>query len=239
MSETLLEVRGLHKSYQSGTRRLQILADLDLDVRGGEAVSIIGDSGVGKTTLLHALGGFEHPDRGSILFGGLALESATTQELATYRNAKIGFVFQFHHLLPEFTALENVEMPFRVGRHRGEARTRARQLLTRLGLAERIHHRPGALSVGEQQRVAIARAVLLEPELVLADEPTGNLDPKTGQQVFSLLRELQAEASFAMVLATHSERLARSCDRLLRLEDGRLRSLEEWEAVEYFKGVGP
>jgi lipoprotein-releasing system ATP-binding protein len=147
-------------------------------------------------------------------------------------------VFQFHHLLPEFTALENVEMPFRIGRHGGDFAGTARQFLSRLGLEDRLTHRPAELSGGEQQRVAFARALATQPEIVLADEPTGNLDPGTGRKVFGLLRELQKERSFSLVLASHSERLAASCDRILRLEDGRLRELGQSETTLFFKGFG-
>jgi lipoprotein-releasing system ATP-binding protein len=161
-----------------------------------------------------------------------------TRALAAFRNRSVGFVFQFHHLLPEFTARENVEMPFRVGRRAAEAGDRARHLLTRLGLGDRLDHLPGQLSGGEQQRVAIARSLVSEPAVVLADEPTGNLDPRTGREVFGVLRELQDELGFTLVLATHSGRLARGCDRILRLEGGRLRALGDRETREYFDEHG-
>jgi lipoprotein-releasing system ATP-binding protein len=236
MSE-LLAARSLSKAYLSGQRRLEVLRGLNLEVRRGEALAVVGDSGVGKSTLLHLLGGLDRPDEGELLFEGKPVFAGDAGDLADYRNRRVGFVFQFHHLLPEFDALENVEMPFRIGRRPVEERGAAREVLTRLGLGERLHHFPAALSGGEQQRVAIARAAAPAPAVVLADEPTGNLDPATGRAVFALLRELQQERRFALVVATHSERLARSCDRMLRLEEGALRPLGEAEARDYFDGV--
>jgi lipoprotein-releasing system ATP-binding protein len=238
MSEPLLSARGVHKSYRSGPRAIEVLAGLDLDVAAGEAVAVVGDSGVGKSTLLHILGGLDRPDSGSVRFRGEELFSRGLPELADYRNRNVGFIFQFHHLLPEFTALENVEMPFRIGRRAAEAADHPSRILERLGMQGRLDHRPAELSGGEQQRVAIARALAAAPSLVLADEPTGNLDPGTGRRVFSLLRELQVERSFALVLASHSERLAAGCDRILRLEGGCLRPLGEAERREYFDGLG-
>jgi lipoprotein-releasing system ATP-binding protein len=237
MSETLLAARGLCRSFESGARRIEVLRDLDLDVAAGRALAIVGDSGVGKSTLLHLLGGLDRPDRGSVLFRGAEAFGQPPQARARYRNRHVGFVFQMHHLLPEFTALENVAMPFRIGR-RGDGAPAARTLLAQLGLGDRLDHYPGRLSGGEQQRVAIARAIVMEPEVVLADEPTGNLDPATGLEVFRLLRTLQRERGFALVLATHSERLARGCDGLARLEGGRLHPLDERQTQEYFGGLG-
>jgi lipoprotein-releasing system ATP-binding protein len=238
MSEPLLSARGLHKSYRSGPRTIQVLKGLDLDISESEAVAIVGDSGVGKSTLLHILGGLDHHDAGELLFRGSHVYAGDARQLAEHRNRNIGFIFQFHYLLPEFTALENVEMPFRVGRREGDSAAEARRILTRLGLQERLAHRPGELSGGEQQRVAIARALAVGPRLVLADEPTGNLDPGTGRRVFELLRELQRERSFALVLASHSERLATGCDRVLRLDEGKLRPLGKAEERRYFSGLG-
>jgi len=241
MSEPVLSARGLHRSYPSGARTIEVLRGLDLDVRKGESVAIIGDSGVGKSTLLYLLGGLDRPDRGEVRFHGEVVSGGGARAMAEFRNRRVGFVFQFHHLLPEFSALENVEMPFRIGRRATGARDEASRLLARLGLADRADHRPGALSGGEQQRVAIARAVAPDPAVVLADEPTGNLDPGTGSAVFAVLRELQRERGFALVVATHSERLATSCDRVLRLEDGTLRALDAGEAQRFFGGhrTGP
>jgi len=238
MSEPLLHARDVHKSFRSGTRRIDVLKGLDLEIAEGQALAVVGDSGVGKSTLLYILGGLERPDRGSVSFRGRDVHAGNVQYRAEYRNRHVGFVFQLHHLLPEFSALENVVLPFRIGRREEGADATARRLLSRLGLADRLSHRPGELSGGEQQRVAIGRAIAMGPALVLADEPTGNLDPTTGVEVFRLLRELQRECGFALVLATHSERLARGCDELARLVDGRLHALDEQQTREYFDGLG-
>jgi lipoprotein-releasing system ATP-binding protein len=224
------------KSYRSGERELRVLQGLDLDVDAGEAVAVVGDSGVGKSTLVHLLGALDLPDDGTVAFRGAVRVTPKGGDLAEYRNREVGFIFQFHHLLPEFTALENVEMPFRIGRRPGDPSGPSRAMLERLGLADRLMHRPSALSGGEQQRVAIARAVAPGPAVVLADEPTGNLDPATGAAVFGLLREIQRDRRFALVVATHSERIAHGCDRMLRLVDGRLRGLAGDEAQRYFSG---
>ncbi len=224
MSDALLVAAGMSRSFQSGPRRIEVLSDLNLEIVSGESVAIVGESGVGKSTLLHLLGGLDRPDAGTLTFRGEALPWTDARAMGHYRNRHVGFVFQFHHLLPEFSALENVEMPFRIGgRFDRKART-AREILERLGLAERVNHTPGRLSGGEQQRVAIARAVAGGPALVLADEPTGNLDPATGDRVFVVLRELQRERGFALVLATHSERMA----------GGGLQPLGEGAAATYF-----
>jgi lipoprotein-releasing system ATP-binding protein len=236
MSERVLEARGLAKSYRSGGRTIDVLRGLDFEVGAGEAVAVVGDSGVGKSTLLHILGGLDVPDAGAVAFRGRDRVVPGGGDLAEYRNREVGFIFQFHHLLPEFTALENVEMPFRIGRRPGDPSGPAREILGRLGLADRFTHRPSALSGGEQQRVAIARAVAPGPAVVLADEPTGNLDPGTGAAVFEMLRELQRDRRFALVVATHSGRIAHGCDRMLRLVEGRLRPMEEGEATRYFDG---
>jgi lipoprotein-releasing system ATP-binding protein len=238
MSEPLLRAQGVHKSFRSGSRRIDVLRGLDLEITEGQALAIVGDSGVGKSTLLYILGGLERPDRGNVSFRGNDVHAGSVQYRAEYRNRHVGFVFQLHHLLPEFSALENVVLPFRIGRRQDGADRTARRLLTRLGLADRLTHRPGELSGGEQQRVAIGRAIAMGPAVVLADEPTGNLDPTTGMEVFRLLRELQREHGFALVLATHSERLARGCDNLARLVDGRLHALDERQTREYFDGLG-
>ena len=236
MSESVLAARGIVKRYRSGERILEVLRGLDVDVAAGESVAIVGDSGVGKSTLLHILGGLDVPDAGAVAFLGRETVTARGGDLAEYRNRQVGFIFQFHHLLPEFTALENVEMPFRIGRRPGDPSGPAREMLMRLGLADRLTHRPSALSGGEQQRVAIARAVAPGPAVVLADEPTGNLDPSTGASVFGLLRDLQRERGFGLVVATHSGRVAHGCDRMLRLTEGQLRPMADGEALLYFGG---
>ena len=236
MSEPILAAKALAKSYLNGDRSIPVLSGLDLEVGAGEAVAVVGDSGVGKSTLLHILGGLDLPDEGEVSFRGAPTVTPDSGDLAGYRNREVGFIFQFHHLLPEFTALENVEMPFRIGRRPGDPSGPARDMLIRLGLSDRLTHRPSALSGGEQQRVAIARAVAPGPAVVLADEPTGNLDPGTGAAVFEMLRGLQKDRPFALVVATHSGRVARGCDRLLRLTEGRLRPMAAGEASLYFSG---
>ena len=238
MSEPLLQGRGLSKRYPSGRATIDVLQGLDLDIAVGESLAVVGVSGVGKSTLLHLLGGLDRPDDGTLRFEGNDLLGLSDSALRRYRNRDVGFVFQFHHLLPEFTAQENVEMPLRIAGAGGDFRQQARDLLVRLGLEARLHHHPGKLSGGEQQRVAIARAVVASPRLVLADEPTGNLDPKTGEAVFATLAELQRERRFALVLASHSDRLARACDRVLRLEAGRLTQLDTGEVDAYFGDLG-
>ncbi len=239
MSEAVLAASAISKSYPSGSRVLEVLRGVDLLVGSGEAVAIVGDSGVGKSTLLHILGGLDRPDGGSLRFRGTDVLGLDVRGRAEYRNRAVGFVFQFHHLLPEFTALENVLLPLRIGGREGrDAHAEAERLLERLGVSGRASHRPAALSGGEQQRVAIARALVSSPAMVLADEPTGNLDPSTGAAVFALLRDLQKERPFCLVVATHSERIARGCHRILRLKDGRLTVVEESEARDFFGARG-
>ncbi len=223
MSEVLLRAIGVQKSYLAGGQRLQVLRDLDIEVARGEMVAIVGASGVGKSTLLHVLGGLDRPESGEVTMGDFAVSTADDAALVAFRNRHVGFVFQFHHLLPEFSALENVEMPLRIARvSAAEARPVAERLLGRVGLAERLTHRPGMLSGGEQQRVAVARALVRQPSLLLADEPTGDLDERTADALHALLREMHQEFGLTAVMATHNPRLAEQCDRILRLEGGRL-----------------
>jgi len=218
----LIEARGLKKSYMSGERLLTVIDGLDLTVSAGETVAIVGASGTGKSTLLHLLGGIDRPSAGEILFEGRRLDALSATALARYRNAAVGFVFQFHFLMPDFTALENVQMPLLLGGERsGPAARRAAELLADIGLADRGHHRPGELSGGEQQRVAIARAIARSPQLLLADEPTGNLDRGTGEAIFALLQRLNRERGLTMVVVTHNRELAIACGRTLTLEGGR------------------
>ena len=218
-----IEARGLVKEFVDGPRTVRVLRGVDLTVAAGETVAIVGESGVGKSTLLHLLGGLERPTGGTVRVADFDLGTRSEREIARFRNEKVGFVFQFHHLLPDFTALENVMMPCLIsGVPAGEATERARLMLERVGLAERLSHRPGELSGGEQQRVAVARAVVRRPSLVLADEPTGNLDPHTGDEVERLLLDLNREAGITCVVVTHNDRLAAAMDRILRLSAGRL-----------------
>jgi len=214
----------LSKSYPVAGRRLQVLRGLSLTVERGEMVAIMGASGVGKSTLLHLLGGLDRPDAGTIRVGEHTITGMPDMELVAFRNQQVGFVFQFHHLLPEFSAVENAEMPLRIARVPvAQARPRATDLLTRVGLADRLDHRPGMLSGGEQQRVAVARALVNQPALLLADEPTGDLDEGTADALHALLREMHRAFGLTAILATHNPRLAEQCDRVLRLEGGALR----------------
>jgi lipoprotein-releasing system ATP-binding protein len=218
-----LEASGIAKSYAVADRRLQILRDLDLEVERGEMVAVMGASGVGKSTLLHLLGGLDKPDAGSIRVGDETVTGMSDAALVAFRNRHVGFVFQFHHLLPEFSAVENAEMPLRIARRpAADVRPRATALLERVGLGDRLDHRPGMLSGGEQQRVAVARALVTQPSLLLADEPTGDLDEATADALHALLRDMHREFGLTAVIATHNPRLAARCDRMLRLEGGRL-----------------
>jgi lipoprotein-releasing system ATP-binding protein len=223
---SFIHVSGLTKSYVVGGTRLSVLTDLDLSLERGEMVAIVGASGVGKSTLLHVLGGLDPADAGSVRIDQVDLGRLTDEAVVAFRNQHVGFVFQFHHLLPEFSAVENAEMPLRIARkpHR-ECRQRATGLLERVGLAARLEHRPGMLSGGEQQRVAIARALVMQPTLLLADEPTGDLDEHTAENLHGLLKEMHREHGLTSIIATHNPKLAASCDRILRLEEGRLRGV--------------
>lgn len=212
---------GLVKSYQDGARRVPVLKGVNLEVAPGELVAIVGPSGSGKSTLLHLLGALDRPDAGEVAIGGQPLRGLSPREMAGFRNRTLGFVFQFHQLLPDFTALENVMLPGRIaGRAPREIHGRARELLLEVGLADRLHHFPNQLSGGERQRVALCRALALAPPLLLADEPTGNLDPASGDQVFALLQGLQERHRTTGVLVTHNPDIARRCARILTLEDG-------------------
>jgi lipoprotein-releasing system ATP-binding protein len=220
-----VEVTGLGKSYRGAAGSLTVLSDLALSVEAGEMVAIVGASGVGKSTLLHVLGGLDAFDAGAVRIGDADVGTMDDDARVRFRNRHVGFVFQFHHLLPEFSAVENVEMPLRIAGHASGSRAgQALALLERVGLAERASHRPGTLSGGEQQRVAVARALVGRPLLLLADEPTGNLDEHTAADLHELLREMHREHNLTSIIATHNASLAAACDRVLRLEGGRLRA---------------
>ena len=229
----IIEARDVTKSYRGGDGGLiHVLDGVDLAVRRGEMVAIVGASGAGKSTLLHVLGALDRPTRGSVLLDGEPLQGRPDEELAAIRNRKIGFVFQFHHLLREFSALENVMMPLRIaGFDLKRARSRAEELLARVGLSGRMTHRPGELSGGEQQRTAVARALAIDPAVLLADEPSGNLDHANSERLHELFSQLASDLEIAMVVVTHNRALASRADRALLLEDGRLRDTDVKEVV--------
>ncbi len=217
-----IHISQLRKTYEGPRDKVEVLKGLDLTVAAGESVAVVGASGVGKSTLLHIVGTLDRPTQGKVLVGGRDVFALDDGALAAFRNRHIGFVFQFHHLLPEFSALENVMMPALIARwNTAEARTRAEELLAEVGLGDRLAHRVGELSGGEQQRVAVARALVLGPSLLLADEPTGNLDERTGERVHELIVRLNAEHGLTTLVATHNERLAKTLDRRVRLAEGK------------------
>jgi lipoprotein-releasing system ATP-binding protein len=221
--EILLRAAKLTKIYQGRVEAVTVFRELQLNVMQGEMIAIVGESGAGKSTLLHLLGGLDQPTTGSVILGQFDTTKIAEVDLARFRNRAIGFVFQFHHLLPEFIALENVMMPCLIsGSAKREAAEQATVLLQRVGLAHRREHRPGELSGGEQQRVALARALVNAPQLLLADEPTGNLDERTAADMHALIRRLQQEDGLTAVIVTHNTQLAAQCDRVLRLENGQL-----------------
>ncbi|MDA8414356.1 MAG: ABC transporter ATP-binding protein [Desulfobacteraceae bacterium] len=223
MSSGILEVRGLSKTYVIGKNSIEVLSGISLDLEAATTTALVGASGAGKSTLLHLLGALDRPTSGTICFRGEDIFRKNDRELAMFRNKSIGFVFQFHHLLSEFTALENVMMPALIAQiPRKEARGMAEELLEDVGLAQRMSHRPGELSGGEQQRVAIARALVMSPAVLLADEPTGNLDMKTSEGVHAVLAKLQQKKGLTLIVVTHNEQLAAAMGRTVRLVDGRL-----------------
>ena len=224
MTEPVLECRSVTRRFREGDSMLEVLSGVDLDVGEAERVAIIGASGSGKTTLLQIMGGLDDPTTGEVLVNGQAIANIDEQAKSALRNRFIGFVYQFHHLLPEFTAQENVAMPLLIRRMgRAQAMQQAGELLDRVGLAERLDHKPGELSGGERQRAAVARALITRPKLVLADEPTGNLDAGNGQHVLGLMLDLNRELSTSLVVVTHDHGIAGRMDRVLLLEGGRLR----------------
>jgi lipoprotein-releasing system ATP-binding protein len=219
----LLEVTGLSKSFGTGAGKVDVLKGIDLEVAAGETIALVGASGAGKSTLLHILGTLDRPTSGEVLFKGEDVFRRNDMALAQFRNRTIGFVFQFHHLLPEFSALENAMMPALIsGMKKSEAEGVAEGLLRDVGLSHRLTHRPGELSGGEQQRVAIARALVLSPQLLLADEPTGNLDMKTSDEVHDLLAEIHRNKGVTLMIVTHNERLAVRMDKTIRMVDGKI-----------------
>jgi ABC-type lipoprotein export system ATPase subunit len=220
---SIISARGLTKSYAMGKRTLEVLRDVDLDVARGEFLALRGASGAGKSTLLHLIGGLDSPNAGEILFDGQNVAEFSSGKLTRLRNRRVGFVFQSYHLLPELTALENVCLPARIARNTASSsESRARDLLKRVGLEDRVEHKPYELSGGEQQRVAIARALINQPELLLADEPTGNLDSRTGGEIIELLKKLRVERQMTLVIATHDPRVAAHAHRTVELADGRI-----------------
>lgn len=221
----LIRAEQLYKSFGNGAKRVDVLKGIDLTFFQGESVAIVGASGAGKTTLLHILGTIDRPTSGKVFYEGKDIFTMGEKELAHFRNREIGFVFQFHHLLPEFNALENTMMPCLIqGISKKEAAFRAEAILTTVGLKDRLTHKPGELSGGEQQRVAVARALVLEPKVLLADEPTGNLDTKTGESIFTLLRELNREKGVTLIMVTHNLKLAEELPRQIHLVDGKVSS---------------
>ncbi|NBC87501.1 MAG: ATP-binding cassette domain-containing protein [Bacteroidetes bacterium] len=238
MSESLLRAAGVTKEYDTGGETpLHVLRGVDLEIRAGEIVAVMGESGTGKSTLLHILGALERPTAGTVTFKDRDLSTASDDELAAFRNRSIGFVFQFHHLLPEFTALENVAMPALIQHHgMEEAEPRARELLDLLGLSGRATHRPNALSGGEKQRVAVARALMNEPALVLMDEPTGNLDAQTAEPLHREIQRLSETMNQTFVLVTHNPGLASIADRVLKLEHGILHDVDLEDGMPLMPG---
>ena len=223
MNNALLSARGLTKSYTMGKRTLEVLRGVDIDIARGEFLALRGASGAGKSTLLHLIGGLDAANSGEILFDGQNIARFSEAELAHFRNRRVGFIFQAYHLLPELNALENVCLPARIGRiPAGNAENRGSELLQQVGLKDRVEHRPYELSGGEQQRVALARALIAEPELILADEPTGNLDSRTGAEIIELLKSLCVQRQTTLVIATHDAKVAMSAQRVVELVDGRI-----------------
>jgi lipoprotein-releasing system ATP-binding protein len=217
----MIKVTDLHKSFSMGSYELPVLKGINLEIQRGELIAIVGASGAGKSTLLHIIGTLDRPTSGTVTFDGQDLFQLSETQQAEFRNRRIGFVFQFHHLLPEFTALENACMPALVQRRDQQTvALEATALLTEVGLAQRLHHKPGELSGGEQQRVAMARALMQKPDVVLADEPTGNLDTHTGDGLFSLMRDLNKTRGTTFIIVTHNDKLSAQSDRIVHMQDG-------------------
>jgi lipoprotein-releasing system ATP-binding protein len=225
-ASAVLEARGVKKSFHQGPKEVRVLEDVSMELSTGESLAILGASGAGKSTLLHILGGLDRPDAGEVLIDGVSIWSMKAAQRSRVRNHTMGFVYQFHHLLPEFTALENVAMPLLIrGESTNDARDRSIEILTRVGLSERLGHKPGELSGGERQRAAVARALVGSPRVMLGDEPTGNLDERTADHVYGLMLELNQELGTSLLLVTHDTRLASRMDRQLELRMGCLQGL--------------
>ncbi|MCW8091988.1 lipoprotein-releasing ABC transporter ATP-binding protein LolD [Alteromonas sp. ASW11-130] len=226
--EDLLVCQDISKTYHDGENDTAVLSNVSFSVSTGEHIAILGSSGSGKSTLLHIMGGLDTPSNGRVLFDGKAIDSLKSKELNQIRNQQMGFIYQFHHLLGEFSALENVAMPLLIGgSSRRKANSAAKHMLELVGLAHRLEHKPAALSGGERQRVAIARALVSQPKLVMADEPTGNLDHKTGLSVYSLLKDISRKLNTTFIVVTHDRELANKMDRVLTLQDGHLQAVEK------------
>ena len=222
MKDTILECINLHKSFQTGAGRLDVLKGVDLEVKPGEMLAIVGASGVGKSTLLHILGALDRPTEGEVKYQNNDIFSLNDKQLALFRNQKIGFVFQFHHLLSEFDSLENVMMPKLIaGGGKENIKDKVLELLAQVGIGDRAYHRPAELSGGEQQRVAVARALINDPRIVIADEPSGNLDQKNAEDLHKLLKDLSTNQGYAFIIATHNQSLAQTADRVITLKDGK------------------
>ncbi len=221
----ILEAHNLHKSYGSGDKHLQVLKGIELKISSGEVLSIVGPSGAGKSTLLHILGGLDKPSEGKVFFEGAQLSQINDEELSRIRNRKMGFVFQFYHLLPEFSALENLILPALISKqnlNKGALKIEGLELLKTVGLLKRAHHRPAQLSGGEQQRLAIARAIVNSPKILFCDEPTGNLDSNTGEEIIDLLIKLNQQKETTLLIVTHDEHLAKRTKRLIHIHDGKI-----------------
>lgn len=221
----MIKASGITKSFDTAAGRLDVLKGIELEIDKGQFVAIVGASGAGKSTLLHIMGTLDTPSTGSLIIDGQDIGKMDEERLTTFRNRTLGFVFQFHHLMPEFTAHENVMMPALIsGMSKSQSADEAERLLSELGLADRLTHRPGELSGGEQQRVAVARALVMSPKVVLADEPTGNLDTKTGDELFGLLKEINKTHNTTVLMVTHNEALSSKCDKIVVMEDGIVKS---------------
>ena len=226
MSNTILDIHGLTKTYQSGPQTVEVIKGIDLEIQQGEIVIIMGPSGVGKSTLLHLIGGLDKPTSGSVTINDTNIFELENSKLAHFRNSSVGFVFQFHHLLPEFSALENLMIPGMIRKNNPEEiKSKAIDLLEKVDLSDRINHRPSQLSGGEQQRVAVARALVNQPKLVLADEPTGNLDKRNSESLYNLILDLNKSLNQTFIIVTHNEMMTRNANKVIELEDGKVKNI--------------